>query len=106
MPVPSISILKLLMSVRKSSGFPSSNFDIFILYVSYVADVVFLRTFTLLMCVACYSSNSKLMSGIGGGSMHNFKSALSHGPLFMVECIDLVERSVFMSHVVTLQSAV
>ena len=106
MPVPSITILEFLRNANNSSGWPSSNIDILILHVSEVANVGFLHIFTLMVCVARSSSNSKLISGIGGGFISSCKSVRSYGPLFVVKCLDLVVWSVFTAHIVTLQSSV
>ena len=84
MPVPLIVFLKFLSSERNSSGWPSSNIFMLMLYVSYAADYEFLRILTLMMWLACSSSNSKFTNRIGRGSIHACTSVLSHGPLFMV----------------------
>ena len=93
------------MSARNSYGWPSSNVKILIIYVSNVSDVGCLRISTLMICVAHYSSNFKLISAIGGGLIHACTSLFIHGALFMVGCLDIVGRSVVTSHIATLQSA-
>ena len=106
MPVPSISILKFLKISSNSSGWPSSNVDILILYVSDVAEVVFFRIFTLMMCVARSSSNSKFMSSIGGVLMCYCTSALIYLPFFMDWCLVIDKRISVTSHIVNLQISV
>ena len=106
MPVPSITILEFLRNANNSSGWPSSNIDILILHVSEVANVGSLHIFTLMVCVVCSSSNSKLISGNGGGFISSCKLVLSYGPLFVVGFLDLVVWSVVTAHIVTLQSDV
>ena len=59
MPVSSTAILKLLRSAKNSSGWPSSNVDILIIYFSDVAKVGFLHILTLIMCVTCVAPPSE-----------------------------------------------
>ena len=62
----------------------------FIVYVSDVDFEGFLQILTLIMCVACSSYNSTLMKEAGRGSIPACTSALSHGPLFMVDVLVLL----------------
>ena len=106
MPVSSILIPKFLRSTRNSSVYSSLDVDILILYVSDIYNVGFLSIFTLMICVARSSSNSYLISEIGGGSMRAYTSARNNGPFFIVGYLSVVVQSVFTSHIVTFQSVV
>ena len=91
-PVPSILVLEFLKSARKSSGWPSSNIGMLVLYISDVAEVGFLCILILMMLLTQYSYISTLMSGISGGSIHACTSALSQLELwaiFVVGCLGL-----------------
>ena len=76
MTVPPIAILKLLRSARNSSGWPSLNMDMFILYVYGLGKGVFLHILTLMVLLEHYSSSYTVMSKIGGDSIHACTSAL------------------------------
>ena len=56
----------------------------FMLYVSDVACEGFIKFLTLMMLVAQSYSNSAIMKEIGGSSMWDCTSELSHGPFFIV----------------------
>ena len=50
------------------------------------------------MCVACSSSGSTLMMGIGGGSIMDCKSALMHWPFFMTDVLVSLDGVAYVTH--------
>ena len=97
-PVMSIDILKFLSIVRNSSVWTLSNIDMFMLYVYDVACEGFIWILTLMIWVACYSSNFTLMRGIRWGYIRAFTSALIHETFFMADGLVCWDGAAYVTH--------
>ena len=86
-PVPSIAILKFPSSVRDYFGWLLSKVDMFTLYISDVDCEGCLHILTLMMWIACISSNYTLIRGIKGGFMRACTSALIYRIFFMADVL-------------------